>query len=109
MLQRVQVPDTSQHQLFRGDSVDQAIMVKLLQERTIEEDQEEMEISGNLCFSLMSKNGGFLVSTTVFPVKVNELYLHVWFFMLPSCGRCLYGQNVPTHDILPSITTLAGP
>jgi transposase len=31
MLHRVQVIDTSQHQLFRGDCVNQAIMVKLLQ------------------------------------------------------------------------------
>ena len=30
MLHRVQVTDTSQHQLFRGDSVNQAFMVKLL-------------------------------------------------------------------------------
>jgi hypothetical protein len=28
---RVQVTDTSQHQLFRGDCVNQALMVKLLQ------------------------------------------------------------------------------
>ena len=31
MLHRVQVTDTSQHQLFRGDCVSQAFMVKLLQ------------------------------------------------------------------------------
>ena len=31
MLHRLQVTDTSQHQLFTGDSVDQAFMVKLLQ------------------------------------------------------------------------------
>ena len=31
MLHRVQVTDTSQHQLFRGDSANQAFMVEFLQ------------------------------------------------------------------------------
>ena len=33
MLQRVLVTDTSQHQLFRGDSVNQAFVVELLQKK----------------------------------------------------------------------------
>ena len=43
MLHRVQVTDTSQHQLFRGDFVNQAFMVELLQKKQLKEHQSEEE------------------------------------------------------------------
>ena len=43
MLHRVQLADTSQHQLFKGDCVNQAFM---LEEATTEEEPEERGLLG---------------------------------------------------------------
>ena len=45
MLHRVQVTDPSQHQLFRGDCVNQAFMVKLLQKKLLKDTNNKKRLA----------------------------------------------------------------
>ena len=47
MLHRVQVTDTSQNQLFRGDCVNQAFMVQLLQRNLLKDTNKKKTFAWN--------------------------------------------------------------